>query len=191
MFYVIGLSMLFIPISLKATPSEIIGTWDHRGFACGANYRPVHEIKTRLESKRKVFGSDNTYNTTGIIPGALICNIKATGFYTEENSVLNIKIVNSTADCDQDKNFPVSMSKLLEEVILPKSKEKHISQEFNLVGDTLYLVLSSQIPPRQYPLLSPSPEGDAITFQVPATNIAPPPSCKKDEKVYEVFFRVK
>lgn len=77
-------------------------------------------------------------------------------------------------------------------MILPKYKKQRISQNFILIEDTLYLQLSAHTPARQYPLLPPSSKGQSTPlFQVPANTLKPPPSCKKDETVYEVFSRVK
>ncbi len=194
-YFTIGFFTVSMLFSLKIFTTTLIGTWKHTGFACGTNYRPVPNLKRSLKAKRKIFRADNTYITKGKIPGKKglpTCNITANGSYTVTKSIINTKIVSSNVDCDKNNNFPISMSKLLKEVILPKNKEKNISQKFHLVGNTLYFQLSTHTPPRQYPLLPPSPKGKStVSFQVPANTLKPPSSCKKDEKVYEVFSRVK
>lgn len=171
----------------------IVGTWEHKGFACSADYRLIPNLKKKLKFNRKIFNVDKTYKTTGEIPGKgnlPNCNIAATGSYTVIDSTLNIKIVSSTANCEHNKDFPISMSKLLKAAILPKNKKQNISQKFQLVENILYLQLSTHTPSRQYPLLPPTPKG-TVAFQVPANTLKTPPSCKEGEKVYEVLSRVK
>ena len=194
-FLIINLLAFYLLIPFKAFTTTLIGTWKHTGFACGSDYRPVPNLKRSLKSKTKIFKADSTYTTKGKIPGKKglpTCNIIAKGSYTVTNSTLNTKIVSSNVDCDKNNNFPISMSSLLKEVILPKNKEKNISQKFHLVRNTLYLQLSTHTPPRKYPLLPPSPKRKGtVSFQVPANTLKPPPPCKKDDKVYEVFSRMK
>ena len=190
-FLPISFCIFFAFTSCQATSSGMIGTWEHKGYACGADYRPLPEIKTRLELKRKIFAPNDVYSTTATIPGAVNCRVTAKGSYAVENTILKTEVVSADADCDEPKDFPISMSDLIKETILPKNKKQHTSQEFYLAGDTLYLQLSTHAPARQFPLLPPLPSGDSVNFQVPATNLKPPPSCKEGEKMYEVFSRVR
>ena len=193
--FITGFLIFSVFISSKAVSSELIGVWEHKGFACGADYRVIPKLKSKLEQKRKIFNSDNTYTAIGKTPpdlGSFICDLNTTGSYTVTGSIINIEINSANVDCDQDKSVPISMSKLLEEVMLPKNEKKVLSQNFTIAGDILYLQLSAHTPSRHYPLFPSSPKEDNfVYFQVPASTLKPPPSCKKDEKVYEVFFRVK
>ena len=110
-FFIINLVTFFVSTSCQATSSGLIGTWEHKGFACGADYRLLPEVKAHLELKRKIFTPDDVYSTTATIPGVINCRVTAKGSYAVENTILKTEVVSADADCDEPKDFPISMSK--------------------------------------------------------------------------------